>query len=289
MNKSILMAQIYKNEIYFGSNNRGSLFDLTIPDNHNGDLIVFAHGFMGFKDWGAWNLVDAYFVQKQFAFCRFNFTHNGGTIEQPNDFPDESAFSSNTYSCEVHDLICLITYLCHHFNSLHRIHIIGHSRGGGSALLAISKLKNDNIELFQKIRSIGLWASISDIFSRFPSGEELKKWESDGVRAVVNTRTKQRLPQSFNLYNDYIKNRKILCIEKACKQLDFPVFIAQGDHDTSVLISEGERLSGWLQQPLHIIEGGDHVFGAKHPWVSNELPTQLKELCDKQYAFLLAQ
>jgi pimeloyl-ACP methyl ester carboxylesterase len=288
MSKTFQMGQIYKNEVFYGANIRESLFDLTIPEGHNGELIVFSHGFMGFKDWGAWHLVESYFVQRKFAFCRFNFSHNGGTIVQPIDFPDENAFSQNTYSFEVHDLMSILSHLSLSIQHFNGIHLIGHSRGGGISLLAAAKMKDD-VQLFQKVNSVGLWASISDIFSRFPSGEELEKWENEGLRFVFNSRTNQRLPQSFNLYKDYLENSDLLNIQKACQNLNMPVFIAHGNLDTSVLIAEGENLSAWLQKPLHIIEGADHVFGAKHPWVSDKLPTQLKELCDKQYAFLLAQ
>ena len=58
------------NARYVGSENRESLYDLCIPDNSNGQLIIFVHGFMGFKDWGAWHLVQDFFTNKGYAFCK---------------------------------------------------------------------------------------------------------------------------------------------------------------------------------------------------------------------------
>ena len=55
-------------------------------------LIIFCHGYKGFKDWGAWNLMAEAFAKIGFCFIKFNFSHNGGTIEQPIDFPDLEAF-----------------------------------------------------------------------------------------------------------------------------------------------------------------------------------------------------
>jgi hypothetical protein len=92
------------NSTYTGSAGRQSLIDVEIPENFNGELIVFVHGFMGFKDWGAWNLVQQFFIQENYGFCKFNLTHNGGTIENGMDFPDEEAFGNNRYSYEVNDL-----------------------------------------------------------------------------------------------------------------------------------------------------------------------------------------
>ena len=44
-----------------------------------------------------------------FAFVKFNFSHNGGTIENPIDFPDLKAFGNNTYGKEVADLVDGVT------------------------------------------------------------------------------------------------------------------------------------------------------------------------------------
>ena len=66
-----------RNEIYLGSNQRKSLFDLEIPENWNQEMIIFVHGFMGFKDWGAWDLVQHFFVSKGYGFAKFNLSHMG--------------------------------------------------------------------------------------------------------------------------------------------------------------------------------------------------------------------
>jgi len=51
-------------------------------------IVIFCHGYKGFKDWGAWDLVAKSFANAGFFFLKFNFSHNGGTVEQPMDFPD---------------------------------------------------------------------------------------------------------------------------------------------------------------------------------------------------------
>ena len=54
------------NSTYIGSAGRPSLIDLEIPETFNGELILFVHGFMGFKDWGAWHLVQQFFTEKNY-------------------------------------------------------------------------------------------------------------------------------------------------------------------------------------------------------------------------------
>ena len=267
-----------KNLIYLGSNNRQSLIDFEIPENFNYQIIVFAHGFMGFKDWGAWNLVQDFFTKKGFGFCKFNLSHNGGNIENGIDFPDVEAFGLNTYSKELNDVISVIDWIEKKNVSYQKIHMIGHSRGGGIALLAAN--------LDKRISSVTSWAGISDIGSRFPIGKELEDWKNSEVRYVQNGRTKQNLPQYYSLYEDFIQNEDKLNIGKACETLKIPACIIHGSADTSVPIREGEENAKRLKIPLQIIENADHVFGASHPWNSNDLPSDLKKVCEKTLEFL---
>lgn len=45
-------------------------------------LILYAHGFNGFKDWGNGDLMARYFTDAGFHFLKFNFSHNGTTPGQ---------------------------------------------------------------------------------------------------------------------------------------------------------------------------------------------------------------
>lgn len=267
---------ILSNSTYTGSAGRQSLIDLEIPENFNGELLVFVHGFMGFKDWGAWHLVQRFFTEKGYGFCKFNLSHNGGTIENGSDFPDEEAFGRNCYSYEVADIGCVLNFLLSEVPNLISIRLIGHSRGGGAVILAGQKFADSF-----PISSIHTWAAISDIGMRFPSGTELEDWKNTGVRYVKNGRTHQDLPQYFSLYEDFKRNESELNIQQAIQNLNIPISIHHGDQDTSVPIAEGESLARWAHVGLHVIPGADHVFGASHPWTSSNLPEELTVLCEQ--------
>jgi pimeloyl-ACP methyl ester carboxylesterase len=120
---------------YIGAQQREARYALTQTD-HAKELIVFVHGFMGFMDWGAWHLVHDFFNQAGYDFCRFNLSHNGTTIAQPTEFVALEAFGKNTYSFEVSDTLSLIGHLEAEHRTWERIHLIGHSRGGATAILA---------------------------------------------------------------------------------------------------------------------------------------------------------
>ncbi|MEY3586655.1 MAG: hypothetical protein RLZZ243_1719 [Bacteroidota bacterium] len=266
---------ILSNRTYTGSAGRQSLIDLEIPEKFNGELIVFVHGFMGFKDWGAWHLVQRFFTEKGYGFCKFNLSHNGGTIENGLDFPDEGAFGNNRYSYELFDIECVLKWVSSQVD-FEKIRLIGHSRGGGAVILAGSKFANS-----YPISSIHTWAAISDIGMRFPSGEELEKWKKDGVRYVKNGRTKQDLQQYFTLYEDFKNHESELNIQQAIQKLRIPISIHHGDQDSSVPITEGESLAQWSNVTLRLIPGADHVFGASHPWNKTMLPSELSVLCEE--------
>jgi pimeloyl-ACP methyl ester carboxylesterase len=266
------------NAVFTGYNGRKSPFDLEIPDSFNGKLVVFCHGFMGYKDWGCWNLVQEHFVNLGFSFCKYNVSHNGGTVENPIDFSDLKAFSENTYSGEVEDLTCLLKTLQTHITIPYDIYLIGHSRGGGTVLLSGKH---------EGVKAIATWAAISSIGIRFPKGIELARWKNEGVRFVKNGRTHQEMPMNYGLYEDYLAHAAQLDIQAACEQMTCPTLLIHGDQDTSVPLPEGEALSGWLNSELVVIKGADHTFCSAQPWKNSELPNELLEVCELTADFFL--
>ena len=266
-----------KNAVYKGSQNRESLVDLTIPTNFNGNLLVFIHGFMGFKDWGAWNLMEKHFTDLGYGFCKFNLSHNGGTTENGIDFPDLEAFSNDTYSIQKNDVKLVMDWLETQFDQLPKIHLIGHSRGGGIALLNLPDAR---------VSSAITLAGICSIARRFRDDEVISQWMKDGVRYTENQRTKQKMPHNIVQYEDFVANKNKLDIEKVCLNNQKPVLIIHGGSDTSVMIEEGEDLAKWTGTELNVIAGADHVFGASHPWESSELPPLLKQTSELIVAFL---
>ncbi|MES2588190.1 MAG: alpha/beta fold hydrolase [Bacteroidota bacterium] len=270
------MLQIL-NDFYKGSDGRKSLIDLEIPAQFNGELLLFVHGYMGYKDWGAWNLMQDYFVKQNFGFCKFNFSHNGGTLENGIDFPDLEAFSKNSYSKEVYDLQQVLNYLEEKINPLPKITLIGHSRGGGISLLNAHD---------KRIHKIIILASISSIEKRFSDLKVLDSWKESGVRYVQNQRTKQQMPHLYSQVEDFFENKEKLSIQKACEELSKPILIIHGNEDTSVPLEEALEIANWTKNSVKIIEQSDHVFGAKQPWESNDLPEKLKEVLEEILLFL---
>ncbi len=64
--------------ILTGSREKIILGDNTYDDsNTKPEVILFIHGFKGFKDWGAHNLVAEFFASRGYRFLKFNLSHSG--------------------------------------------------------------------------------------------------------------------------------------------------------------------------------------------------------------------
>jgi uncharacterized protein len=274
---SLMSLVSIQNQIFQGSANKKALFDLEIPSDFNKKLILFVHGYMGFKDWGAWNLMQDYFVKKGYGFCKFNLTHNGIGLSDIENFTDLEAFASNSYSKEMEDVTIMIDLIQTQIPVGTELILSDHSRGGGDVLLA------SNHPAISKIVTL---AAISSVEKRFSDTKMMADWKEQGVRYVTNQRTKQNLPHSYSQVEDFLANKEKLSIEKACKNLQKPLLIIHGDQDVSVPIEEAYDISKWTNTSLKIIKNTDHVFGSTYPWNSKKLPQKLEEICNEIEKFI---
>lgn len=248
-------------------------------------LVIFCHGYKGYKDWGAFDKMSSLFLEHGFALLKFNFSHNGGTLEQPIDFPDLEAFGNNNYTMELDDLHSVIDWITTNKNlsdeiDYDNITLIGHSRGGAIATL---KAAEDS-----RIKKLVTWAAVCDLNrSMFHEGNELEQWKKDRVFYVINGRTKQEMPHYIQFYHNFIENRERLSVETATKKLTIPHLIFHGDGDLAVPVDHGKNLHSWNpNSELVIIPNANHVFGAKQPWTDEAFPDDFLLVLKKTIQFL---
>ncbi|MCX7546507.1 alpha/beta hydrolase [Xanthomarina sp. F1114] len=248
-------------------------------------LVIFCHGYKGFKDWGSWGLAAAAFKNENLFFVKFNFSHNGGTTENPIDFPDLNAFAENNYSKELQDLKDILNYLLANENlflediDINNITLIGHSRGGGIATIFASE--------DSRISRLITWASVCDFAKRTATIGDLETWKKDGVKYVLNGRTKQQMPHYYQFYEDFKANETRLNIELATKRIKIPHLIIHGVKDLSVSFDEAKAIHAWNPNSVLMpIENTNHVFDSKHPWQNKHLPEKLKLVIDRSIDFI---
>jgi pimeloyl-ACP methyl ester carboxylesterase len=247
-------------------------------------LVIFCHGYKGYKDWGAWNIAAEEFSNANLFLVKFNFSHNGGTLDNPIDFPDLEAFGENNFTLELNDLEDVINWALNNSDFKNEIDktnitLVGHSRGGGIVTLKAS----ENV----KISKVISWAGVSDFGARFPTGELLEGWKKAGVSYIENARTKQKMPHYFQFYTDFIENETRLTIKNAVTNLKIPHLIIQGESDEVVLVIEANSIHSWnANSKLIIIDEMNHPLGCSQPWISNEMPAHLEMVVKHSIDFI---
>lgn len=223
-------------------------------------VLLFAHGFKGFKDWGFFPYASERFAQQDFAVITFNFSHNG-VNEQ--DFDELEKFGRNTYSQEQKDLSAVFAAVLEGRLPLterldkQQIFLTGHSRGGGNSVLFASE--------HPEIRGVVSWNGIANV-NLF--GEEFREQVlQDGVGYVANARTKQQMPINAVFFEDLDRNRERFDITARAASLKTPVLFIQGLQDSERLLAGFRTLKE--AAPHHrfaTLEGATHTFGTVHPF-----------------------
>ncbi|SMB91728.1 Dipeptidyl aminopeptidase/acylaminoacyl-peptidase-like [Hymenobacter roseosalivarius DSM 11622] len=257
-----------------------------LPDGQAKPVIIFVHGFKGFKDWGHFNVLADYVARQGFVFVKLNLSHNGIVPGGTGDLEDMEAFGNNNFSLELDDLGALLDSLYWPGKAaippaemdLSRLFLVGHSRGGGLAML---KAAED-----ARVRAVAAWAPISDIDQRW-SAEVMQRWQAEGVQYIDNTRTGQRMPLYYQLAEDFKANKDRLDIPTNVREkLRQPLLILHGDEDETLPVSMAHDLKSWKPDAeLVILPGAGHMFGGKHPWKEDQLPTLAQEVADRTIAF----
>ncbi|MCB9232196.1 MAG: prolyl oligopeptidase family serine peptidase [Bacteroidia bacterium] len=228
-------------------------------------LLIYVHGFKGFKDWGFIPFAGEFFAEKGYHFLTFNFSHNG-VGEDLLEFTELDKFRNNTYSMELNETLEVAEMAAlqgiNGSQPFEQIGLIGHSRGGGIALLAASESPY--------IKAVTTWAAVSGF--NLPSLAVVDRWRKTGSLEVINSRTGQVFHMGLDILADVENNAARLDVGAAVARCKKPICIIHGDEDTSVPISHASKIyeaDEWGKVELHIISGADHVFGVKHPFAGN--------------------
>lgn len=235
--------------------------------------LIYVHGFKGFKDWAFVPYCGTFFEKQGFSFLAFNFSHNG-ISGHSEEFTELNKFRDNTFSLELEETREVI-YACSHLGvfgkALHTpIGLIGHSRGGGIAILTGAANKD--------VGAVASWAGVST-FDRYEKSLK-QQWRKDGFIPVKNQRTGQVFELGKALLEDVERHgRSKLNILDAVKNMDKPLLIAHGQEDETVPAYEAEQLNIFGQPGLttfRLIPRAGHTFGSTHPF--NGASPELDEL-----------
>ncbi|WP_241674995.1 alpha/beta hydrolase family protein [Paenibacillus luteus] len=223
-------------------------------------VLLLAHGFKGFKDWGFFPYAAERLARQDFAVVTFNFSYNG-VREQ--DFDELDKFGRNTYSQEQEDLTAVFQAVLEGSLPLaerldnSQIVLVGHSRGGGNSVLFAAE--------HPEIRGVASWNGISNV-NLFGAAFREQVLQ-DGIGYVTNARTKQEMPIEAVFFEDIDLNRQRFNIVFKASELQTPILFIQGGRDSERLLAGFHLLQA--AAPHHrfaLLEEATHTFGTKHPF-----------------------
>jgi len=246
--------------------------DLRFPEEGTKlPLVIFCHGFKGFKDWGCFPYMLDKITSENFFTVAFNFSYNGtGDSEnEQSDFTRLDLFAKNTFSRELDDLRSVIDFLFENKDDynydVNNVTLIGHSRGGGIAILKTAE--DARVKKLIVLSSVNNFNRYSDVLKN--------KWKEAGYFEVMNSRTNQMMRMNYSLIEDLEKNSERLDIQNAITKIQAPVLLVHGTQDITVDYSNAEDLYARRieAQPelkgkteIILIEKTGHTFGAVHPY-----------------------
>lgn len=254
-----------------------------LPDGQPKPVVIFVHGFKGFKDWGHFNLLADYFATHGFVFLKLNLSHNG-VEPDGTDLTNLEAFGNNNFCIELDDVGTLLDYITAAPAAIpaedlaaEHIFLIGHSRGGGLVLL---KAAED-----ERVSGVATWSAISDIDQRWPAAY-MEEWKKNGVQYILNGRTGQQMPLYYQLVENYLANTHRLNIAKATEKLRIPLLIIHGEEDETLPVDMAHTLHALNPfAELYLMPETNHSFGGSHPYPQAELPPSAKAAADKTIQF----
>jgi pimeloyl-ACP methyl ester carboxylesterase len=216
-------------------------------------------------EWGFFPALAELLSKRGFTVVRFNFTGNG---MQPGDelVTDLEAFQTATFSQDLEDLLSLLSALgvsvAEGLVDIERLGLFGHSRGGGTAILAAAQP-----DWVHRLGALVTWSAVST-FDRLDDATKLV-WRQKGSTPMVNARTGQELFLDRIVLDDLEAHRVELNILAAANRRLAPWLLVHGENDETVPVVEARTLAEDAAGNGVLLEipEATHTFGATHPFL----------------------
>lgn len=224
-------------------------------------LVVVVHGFKGFKDWGFFPYLAESLCEAHFVACRFNMSRSG-IGENPETFERLDLFAEDTYSRQLADLRAVVAHAHETFPFL-PIFLVGHSRGGGVALLGAAGVPH--------LRGIVTLSAIANV-DRWDDATKAR-WRADGFIDVINSRTGQNMRMTTAILEDYEADPARFDILAAAGRLRCPLLVLHGERDESVPVEESALIAKRASDATRVvIASASHTYNAIHPLIHVPFP-----------------
>ena len=240
--------------------------------------VIVVHGFKGFMNWGFFPELGARLAAAGYAGVFFN-TSGSGIGEDLENFTEVEAFERSTYSKDLEDLERVRAEVrAGVFTGVDpdRAGILGHSRGGGEALIHAAEAGD--------LACVVTWAAIPAA-SRFDA-QTIARWREEGFLEIANARTGQVFRIRLDGLEDYEANVARFDILAASSRMEAPTLLVHGAEDEAVEFEALDLLATARGEGVTTlrVEGTGHTFGIRHPMT--ETGPAFEEVWSRTRAFL---
>lgn len=235
------------------------LGDTHEPSGEATACAIIIHGFKGYKDYGFIPLLADDLRAKGVLVHRINLSTSGMTNEIET-FARPDLFEIDTWNRQVDDVRRLVRAVREGEipGAGLPLYLIGHSRGGTTALLAGGRYR-DELQL-SGIATI----SAVDRCCRM-SEDEHRAMLARGYTITQSVRTGQELRIDAGWLQEQLDDPEAHAVLLQASRCEVPVRVLHGDADDAVDISAGQAIAHKLSTPLIVLKDSNHVLNMPNP------------------------
>ena len=232
-----------------------------MPSSDPKGIILIAHGFKGYKDYGMFPWLAQQFVDHGHTVHRFNFSHSGMT-DSDGPFERPELFERDTWNFQVEDLAILTRELGQ--DDL-PVTILGHSRGGVSCLLAAGR---GAVEV-DGVISLSAPATCNPMTSH--AQQELL---TQGFIEALSSRTDQMLHVGRAFLQDQLDDPASHDLLPLVETNDSRILVIHVEIDPTVSVESAVAIAAAGQATTLVrIQKGDHVYNTPNPFPKEGTPS----------------
>lgn len=235
--------------------------DTSRPSGDPKGILLIAHGFKGYKDYGMFPWLTQMFAGQGFIVHRFNFSHSGMTASDgPFERPD--LFERDTWNFQVEDLAILTLKLAQEGLPMT---ILGHSRGGVSCLLAAGRRAVD----VDGVISLSAPATCNPMTHQ--AQQELL---TQGFIESPSSRTNQMLHVGRAFLQDQLDDPESHDLLPLIETIESRILVIHGESDPTVSVESATAIAAAGQTTTLVrIPNGDHVYNTPNPFPKSGTPS----------------
>ena len=261
-----------------GAEGEPILGDTHVPEGAPRGVVVLAHGFKGYKDYGMFPRIAETMAAAGMIAHRFNFSHSGMT-NQIETFERPDLFERDTWNKQVFDCRAVIGAIAAGRIDGARLPsvLFGHSRGGAAALLTVGRSADDPLP----VAPVGVVAASAPSACNPLPPEQADQLLERGFLESPSARTGQALRIGRALLSEQLDDPPAHDLPALIGRIGCPLLLVHGAVDPTVPVACAHQIAEAAvgRAEVVIVEGGDHVFNTPNPLPADEAASpQLQHL-----------